>query len=347
MKIRIAVVGLGRMGVVHAFHAREIAAADSSFELAAVVDADAQRAAKMAGELGAPHYFSSVENLAAAGVADAAVVATPTEMHRAHTQALIAAGMRVLLEKPLTESLDSDRSFAAWLDQQAPDAVMLGFQRRFDAPLIEAKKLIDEGAIGRPFKIVSVLEDSGPLPDGYQSSGLLTDMAVHNVDEVRWLTGQTPERAAAIGFNLSSHKLTTAQEDHDEALLLLWFQQDLAARIEVSRNHRPGYRIETQIFGEEGAVHVGRFRQNKLEVVLEAFGRERPLAREAHPMRAYENGMPEFVDRYGAAYQAELAAFVECCREDAPFPVSHRDGLAAMQVIEAAGRGSLTTAKID
>jgi len=346
MKIRIAVVGLGRMGVVHAFHACEMAAANSNMELAAFVDADSARATKMAAEFEVAHAFSSIEELIAAGAADVAVVATPTEMHRAHTEALVNAGMRVLLEKPLTESLASDRSFAAWLDEHAPQAVMVGFQRRFDAPLAEAKRLIDDGAIGRPFKIVSVLEDSGPLPDGYRSSGLLTDMAVHNVDEVRWLTGQTPDRAAAIGFNLSSHKLTTAEEDHDEALLLLWFKQDLAARIEVSRNHRPGYRIETQIFGEDGAVHVGRFRQNKREVVLEAFGRERPVAHEAHSMRIYENGMPEFVDRYGTAYQAELAAFVDCCRRDAPFPVTHRDGLAAMQVIAAGLRGTVQAAEV-
>lgn len=346
MKTRIAVVGLGRMGVVHAFHAREAAAEDASIELAALVDADLERATRLAGDLDAKHVFASVEELVAADAADVAVVATPTAMHRAHSETLIQAGLRVLLEKPLTDSLESDRAFAAWLDEQAPEAVMVGFQRRFDAPLAEAKRLIDDGAIGRVFKIVSVLEDSGPLPDGYESSGLVVDMAVHNVDEVRWLTGQTPSRAASIGFNLSSHRLTTAVEDFDEALLLLWFDQDLAARIEVSRNHRPGYRIETQIFGEEGAIHVGRFRQNKLEVVLEAFGRERPIVRDTYPMRAYEAGMPEFVDRYGTAYQAELTAFIDCCREGRPFPVTHRDGLAAMQIIDAAGRSELTAAEI-
>ena len=137
MKIRIAVVGLGRMGVVHAFHAREMAAANSNMELAAFVDADSARAAKMAAEFEAAHAFSSVEELIAAGAADVAVVATPTEMHRAHTEALVNAGMRVLLEKPLTESLASDRSFAAWLDEHAPQAVMVGFQRRFDAPFLD------------------------------------------------------------------------------------------------------------------------------------------------------------------------------------------------------------------
>jgi predicted dehydrogenase len=49
--------------------------------------------------------------------------------------------------------------------------------------------------------------------------------------------------------------------------------------------------------------------------------------------------LPEFVDRFGAAYKAELAAFVECCRNGAPFPTSHQDGLRAQQVISAGMQG--------
>ena len=66
--------------------------------------------------------------------------------------------------------------------------------RRFDAPLLWAKAMLDKGAIGAPFKIVSILEDPVPPPEGYNSSGILSDMAVHNIDEILWLGGQRPER---------------------------------------------------------------------------------------------------------------------------------------------------------
>ena len=79
---------------------------------------------------------------------------------------------------------------------------MLGFQRRFDAPICYAKQLIDQGAIGRIFKIYSSLEDSGPAPDGFASPGILPDMAVHNVDEVVWFCGRKPKLALAIGSRI-------------------------------------------------------------------------------------------------------------------------------------------------
>ena len=52
--------------------------------------------------------------------------------------------------------------------------------------------------------------------------------------------------------------------------------------------------------------------------------------------------LPEFVDRFGAAYKAELAAFIECCRTNQPFPATHRDGLRAQQVISAGMQHTLT-----
>ena len=52
-------------------------------------------------------------------------------------------------------------------------------------------------------------------------------------------------------------------------------------------------------------------------------------------MREYGRALPEFIDRFGQAYKTELAAFIECCRTEAPFPTTHRDGLRAQQVISA------------
>jgi myo-inositol 2-dehydrogenase/D-chiro-inositol 1-dehydrogenase len=163
-------------------------------------------------------------------------------------------------------------------------------------------------------------------------------MSIHNVDEILWMTGRMPESAAVIGSRLYSHRLTTCQEDFDDALLYLWFEGELAAQIQVTRNHVSGYRNETIVFGEEGQIHVGHFEQKPFEVLVEAYGRrarERAIAQRTFEMRDYGRPFAEFVDRYGPAYKAELAAFVECCRTDAPFPSTHRDGLRAQEVISA------------
>lgn len=346
----LAVAGLGRMGSIHALHAQELAEETGICELVAVCDSDLALAREVASRLGARkggpiQVFSAIDDLAKAGICPATVVATPTGVHRDHTAKLVQAGQRVLLEKPLTGSLVEDRLFVRELDEKHGNAVMLAFQRRFDEPLQRARELALEGTVGRVFKIVSILEDSNPLPDGYNSLGLLSDMSVHNVDEVLWITGQMPETAAAGGARLFSHRLTTAQEDYDDGFLHLWFEGELAAEIHVSRNHVSGYRVETWLFGETGQIHVGRFEQNRSEVVLEVFGRREPIGREVYVMRNYGDGMPEFADRFGAAYKAEMAAFIGHVARDEPFDVTPHDGLRAMEVIEAGMSGWVHRAK--
>jgi myo-inositol 2-dehydrogenase/D-chiro-inositol 1-dehydrogenase len=344
--LKVAVAGIGRMGVIHALHVHELARETGSCTLAALADIDVARARRFAAEIGRDvPVFGSIEELAHSAVSKHTVIVTPTDNHREHAARLIAAGHRVLVEKPLTGTLEGDREFAAELDRDHPQALMLAFQRRFDAPLQFAKQLMDDGVIGQVFKIYSSLEDSNPAPNGYKSGGILPDMSVHNVDEILWLTGRMPKTALAIGSRIYSHRLTTCREDFDDALLCLWFEGELAAQVQVSRNHVSGYRVETLIFGNEGQIHVGRFDQKPFEIMVEAYGRRartEPLAQRKFPMRQYGRPLPEFVDRFGAAYKAELAAFIECCRANQPFPATHRDGLRAQQVISAGMRHTLT-----
>jgi myo-inositol 2-dehydrogenase / D-chiro-inositol 1-dehydrogenase len=342
--VKLGVAGLGRMGVIHALHAHELARDTHRCELTAIAEPEAGRAHRFLSEIGKDiPVFPSVDELAKSGICNAAVVVTPTENHREHAATLISAGYRVLLEKPLTGTLKADRAFAAELDRDHPHSLMLAFQRRFDEPLRFARQLMERGAIGRVFKIYSALEDSNPAPNGYKSGGILPDMSVHNVDEILWLTGRTPTKALAIGSRLYSHALTTCLEDFDDALLCLWFDDDLLAQVQVSRNHVSGYRVETIIFGEEGHIHVGHFDQRLTTITVEAYGRRgrtEPLAIKTFPMRDYgRSSLPEFVDRFGPAYKAELSAFIECCATGAPFPTTHRDGVRAQEAISAGMQG--------
>jgi predicted dehydrogenase len=67
------------------------------------------------------------------------------------------------------------------------------------------------------------------------------------------------------------------------------------------------------------------------------------LAKRVFSGRNYGKPLPEFVDRFGAAYKAELAKFIECCSEKKPFPSNHHDGLRAQEVISAGMRAVIGT----
>jgi predicted dehydrogenase len=348
-ELKLAVVGVGRIGVFHAQHVQEIANDRSDCALSAVVDGHEDTAERVAarlqgGQSQTIRAFRRVDDAIDAGVVDAAVVSSRTDDHEAHTRTLVEAGCRVLMEKPLASSVESASALARSLTARpAGDrAVMQAFQRRFDEPLRLAKRLVDEGAIGRPFKIVSVLEDPAPPPDGYQSPGLLFDMSVHNVDEAMWLLGQRPDRVTAMGSRLYNVGIASVKEDFDDALLCMWFPGGAAARVVVSRNHVAGYRNETWVYGDRGVVHVGAFQEDPLRVDLEAIGREGLVARETFRMRDYGPNVPVFIERFGPAYRAEVVHFVDCVIRDEPFAVTHEDGLETLRVVEAATRAVRT-----
>jgi myo-inositol 2-dehydrogenase / D-chiro-inositol 1-dehydrogenase len=341
--LKLAVVGLGRIGALHSQHATELASSSGHCQLAAIVDARVEHAKSIATQLasvqGSPiQVFPSVEALIEASCCDAAVVCTPTDQHGPHLRALVDAQKRVMVEKSLTGSVEGDRELGKELDSRYPDSVMLAFQGRFDEPLQEAKRLLDEGIIGRPFKIVAALEDSVPVPAGYVSTNLFIGMAVHNVDDVLWFAGKMPTGVISVGSRLYAHKLSPTPEDFNDGLIALWFPNDLLAQVTISRNHVSGYRVEVWVYGEEGQIHVGRFEQNKREVILEVYGRNERIDYTAYRMRDYGRPVPEFVERFGNAYKRELGEFVRCCREQQPFPVTYRDGLRAMEVIASANR---------
>ena len=337
------------MGAFHAQHVQEVARERGDCTLAAVVDGHEDTAARVAARLqdgqAAPiRAFRSVEDAIDAGLVDAAVVASRTDDHEAHTRALVDAGRRVLLEKPLASSIERASAMAEYLAARPAGArsVMQAFQRRFDEPLRMAKQLVESGAIGEPFKIVSVLEDPDPPPDGYQSPGLLLDMSVHNVDEVMWLFGQRPDRVAAAASRLYNVNIASVKEDFDDALLCMWFPGGAFAQIQVGRNHVAGYRNETWVYGDRGVVHVGAFQEDPLRVDVEAIGRTGVIARQTFRMRDYGSNVPVFIERFGPAYRAELAHFVDCVTRDEPFAVTHEDGLYALRVADAGTRAVRT-----
>src|SRR5690349_7187479 len=107
-QLRLAVAGSGRMGQVHALHVHELAQ-EGKCSFAALVDPNRERAQQFADSIGCKvPVLSSIDELIAQKLADATVLVTPTDLHQQTAFQLIAAGQRVLLEKPLTGTLEGD-----------------------------------------------------------------------------------------------------------------------------------------------------------------------------------------------------------------------------------------------
>jgi UDP-N-acetylglucosamine 3-dehydrogenase len=200
--LRGAVLGLGMIGRHHA----RLLQASPRIELAGAVDPAGDR-------FGAVHddsrLVASVDELLAAGAPDFAVVAVPTEEHVAVTRELAAAGVHVLVEKPLAATADEAR---ALIDIVAAAGVhaAVGHVERFNPALLELRRRTQAGQLGQVFLIAT--ERIGPFPDRVRDVGVVKDLATHDLDLVHWLGGAPVERVAAE----TQHRM---DRDHEDLVL--------------------------------------------------------------------------------------------------------------------------------
>lgn len=322
-RVRVGCIGLGRMGSIFARHlARHVPEA----ELVAVADPVPGLAERTAQEYGVPRWFEDYRTLLTAGVAGV-IVATPAGTHVEVIEAAAQAGCAIFCEKPLALTLaDCDRAMRAV--GRAGVHFQIGFNRRFDAPYVRAKRLIDEGAIGRPVTFKSVSRD--PMMPRLEyarpevSGGLIVDMAIHDFDVARWLMGSEVSRVYTEGNTLVFEELNSVG-DFDNALISMRFHSGALGSVEVSRNALYGYDIRSEVLGSEGAVMIGALQQTP--VLL--------LTRQG----ASHDVMRYIIERFSDAYLAEITHFVRVVLDEEKFQgPTISDGRAGTEIALAATR---------
>jgi myo-inositol 2-dehydrogenase/D-chiro-inositol 1-dehydrogenase len=236
-RLRVAVVGAGRMGRTHldalALSRRAVAVA--------VVDPDPARRAAAVVDPGLPRpaTYADVEALLAAGGFDAALISTPTDLHLSLVRRFAEAGVPVLCEKPcgLTAGEAAEAARAGILLQ-------VGYWRRF-VPSLQGLRARD---LGEPSLVVCHQWDEHPPPPGFRdrSGGIAIDMAVHEIDQVRWLLGQEFGEVTAVG--------ASGGDDPDTAVAVSRLSGGTVATITLGRRFARGDTCWLEVFG--GAEYV-------------------------------------------------------------------------------------------
>jgi scyllo-inositol 2-dehydrogenase (NAD+) len=292
-RLRIAVVGLGNMGQVHAGNVAKLPNAC----LHAVASRRPEVAQEVAARFNAERHYTDYDRLFGDPDLDAVIIATGIVDHPQHIIQAAQNGLHVLTEKPIAFNLeDTDRALAAV--EEAAVHLQVGFMRRFDPGYAGAKEKIDAGAIGRPvlFKACSRDPFWPEKQDGPGFNTTYLDLGVHDFDLARWLMGDEVSQVYAVGGALVYPKLAEFG-DVDNAVVSLTFEKGALASIDFSRNARYGYDIRAEVLGDEGALFVGGLQQTPLLV----------LSRDgvAHDV------FPWYPERFADAFRAEVAAFVD------------------------------------
>lgn len=203
-RLRVAIIGTGFMGRMHA-HAWRTAPRffdlSPAPEAALLVGSDAGRTAAAAEEFGIPESSSDWRSAIARDDVDIVDICTPGHTHAEIALAALAAGKHVLCEKPLANDVaEADRmADAAAAAAEQGVVSMCGFSYRRTPALALAKKLIDDGRLGRIRHVrAQYLQDWLTSPDApftwrldrtRAGSGTLGDIGAHSIDTAQWLTG--------------------------------------------------------------------------------------------------------------------------------------------------------------
>jgi myo-inositol 2-dehydrogenase/D-chiro-inositol 1-dehydrogenase len=318
--MRVGVAGVGRIGALHA----ENLARNGAVAEVLVADPDPERARQVAQGLGA-RALAGVDDLIAAGL-DGLVVAAPTDAHAALVLRSVAAGIPVFCEKPVAPDIAGT---LAVLSRVAGSGVpvQVGFQRRFDAGYAAAREAVRAGRLGSVHSVVAATLDPAPPPAAYvaTSGGILRDCSVHDFDIVRWVTGREVVSVYAVGANHGADYIREA-DDVDAVAALLTLDDGCFAHVTASRYNAAGYDVRMEVRGSADSLSVGLDHRT--------------------PLRPAEPGAPApagpahrgFLDRFRAAYAAELGAFVELVGGGGPSPCTVSDALAALHIAEACDR---------
>ena len=174
--LRVGVIGVGIMGSNHARVFSDL----PGVRLVGVVDPDPKRRERVANAIGC-RTFSNIDGLLAEGV-DAVTIAAPTHMHQDIALTCIGRGLHVLVEKPIASTVEEGRSIIA-AARNAGVTLMVGHVERFN-PTVEAIK----EAIRNEDILSIAITRVGPFPPRMSNVGVVIDLAVHDIDLIRWFT---------------------------------------------------------------------------------------------------------------------------------------------------------------
>lgn len=319
-KIKIGVIGAGRIGKVHV---ATLALGVPEAELIAIADTDKSRAKSLAEAFGIKTIAGDYKEIIQNPEVEAVVICSPTDTHAKYIIEAAQAGKHIFCEKPVDLSLE--------VIQKALDAVkkagvklMVGFNRRFDNNFMKMRQMVEEGKVGEPHILKITSRDPAPPPAEYSavSGGMFLDMTIHDFDMARYIVGSEVTEVYTKATVLVDPEIGKAG-DVDTAIITLTFKNGAIGVIDNSRKAVYGYDQRLEIFGSKGMVNVdNNYPENHRYYSADGVHKSLPLN--------------FFMDRYTEAYANEMKAFCKALSNDSKLPVSGEDGLISVAIALAA-----------
>ncbi|MFZ1469780.1 MAG: inositol 2-dehydrogenase [Paracoccaceae bacterium] len=315
--LNIGILGCGRIGQVHALTISRL----DGVRVTSVADAVPAAAQSLAARTGA--QVMEAQALIDSPLVDAVVIATPTDSHYDQIHAAARAGKAIFCEKPVDMSADRIRDCIKVVEA-AGVPFMTAFNRRFDPNFANLQARLRAGEIGQVELVSITSRDPAPPPVSYieRSGGIFRDMMIHDLDMARFLLGEDVLQVFAVGSALVDPAIGAAG-DIDTAAVTLTTASGAICQITNSRRATYGYDQRIEVHGALGMLQAGNVPETTVQLANGSGFRAAPIQH-------------FFLERYEAAYRAEVTLFAQCVAGRTPMTPGIHDGLAAQVLADAA-----------
>ena len=252
--VNVGIIGTGIMGAGHARYIKEHVP-DAS--VVALSDIDPKKISELSDELGSVLFSTAnPEELMNDPRVDAVIIASPDPLHVPHLKLAIASGKQILCEKPIATTLEDARMISEeirkYQSRVGKKMINFGFMRRFDPCYQEVRRLIATGEFGTPlfFRAVSLNVSSF----GATSTGLFTNIAIHDFDIYRWLFNDEWESIHSFYPRRSS----LSPEGLDDPLVLIGkLKSGITMVADIVAFNNYGYDCRVEVVCEKGSIQIG------------------------------------------------------------------------------------------
>ena len=311
MTIRVGIIGTGLIGEDHG---RKLSGVIRGASVSAVTDVRRERAQEVAEAIGGARVFGSGIDLIGSDEVDAVLVTSIGETHAEYVLACIDAGKPVMCEKPLAPTVPECEQIVAAEVAFGRRLVIVGYMRRYDAGYRQVKDSIDGGVIGDPLMLHN-LHRNAVVPESYTSFMTMTDSMIHEVDVTRWLLGEE-----IIAVQVIPPKRTPKAFPHlqDPQFAVFTTESGILSTVEFFANCQYGYDVRCEVVGSLGTASL----------------LNPALASEITTGQVAEAIPVDWRQRFGAAYTAEIQAWISGLERGECVGPNAWEGYAATKVVE-------------
>ncbi len=308
-KLNIGVIGLGAIGQQHVQALVGVERAN----LMGVADINQELAEKTAKKFNTKGFVDYKEMLAMPEL-DAAVVATPDEIHTEPCLSAANAGKHILVEKPIATTIEDGQAIID-ATKKAKVKLMVGFSLRFNLHFMKVKKMVADGQLGDLISVFTRRLNIVTQADRINGRcGVLHFLGIHDFDALRWIIGSEPVSI----YTEESTSVPKKYPQDNESFSIIRFANGVRACAHIGWNlplqHLGGRDFKFDIMGTKGSLYLDQMRQG---------------------IEVYSETLSKFPSVNSGLY-IEDRAFVDCVLDDTPSPSTGADGLAALKMVMGA-----------